>query len=71
LEAGTLAEFADQALARFTGTFLPHEEALPWLPDARRGINKRRAAFFKELIRHCELAGDPVRVARCRDAVAG
>lgn len=71
IEAKTLAEFADQALARFSGPFLPHEEALPWLPGARRGINKQRAAFFRELARHCETAGEPVRAARCREAVAG
>ncbi len=67
----TLAEFADQALARFAGNFLPHEEPLHWLPEARRSIEKQRAAFIKELARQCELAGDPVRAARCREAVAG
>ncbi len=71
IEAKTLAEFVDQALARYAGSFLPHEEPLPWLPEARRGIEKRRAAFFKELARQCELAGDPVRSARCREAAAG
>lgn len=66
-----LAGFADQALARYAGAFLPHEEMLSWLPDAQRRIGKRRAGFFTELARHCHLARDAERLARCREAVAG